>query len=79
MTCIMTSHYNIHSFSLLQKCLHELGLVLPHPCSAHLSHTLYHVGGDVQVQVHCKHNAVVVFDGVESYVVSQCLVEDLVL
>ena len=49
------------------------------PFLAHLSHTLYNVGGQVQVQVHGEHNAVVVFDGEEPHVVRKSLVEDLVL
>ena len=55
-------------------------LVWAGPCSSppsltHLPHALYDVGGQVQVQVHCEHDAVVVFNGEDTHVVCQGLVK----
>ena len=53
--------------------------LLPLPLPTHLSHALYDVGGQVQVQVHCEHDAVVVFNGEDTRVVCQGLVKNRVL
>ena len=53
--------------------------LLPLPLPTHLSHALYDVGGQVQVQVHCEHDAVVVFNREDTRVVCQGLVKNRVL
>ena len=53
--------------------------LLPPPSLTHLPHALYDVGGQVQVQVHCEHDAVVVFNGQDTRVVCQGLVKIRVL